>query len=440
MRSDGTPVFIFTASKNFTPAEIIFDTRGDNFTLSANMFLRKILPIVAILGSALLSPAASTNDPSNPPAVYLTWQRDPTTTMTIHWHTVGPKRSELSFRGAREMKWISASGSHVPLPGTDRFVHTVELTGLSPRKDYEFQFAPGNTFRFRTMPKDLNEHPVRFIAGGDVYHERKWMDAMNALAGKQDPSFVMLGGDLAYSCNKTGPEKIERWFAYFESWKQNARTPDGRLVPMLAAIGNHECIGSWGQTPKNAVGYYTQLSMPGPQGYNALEVGNYLSVYLLDSGITHPVEGAQTEWLKKSLSKRRDVPHKFPIYHIPAYPSFRDDEEGGSGEITQKIRANWCPLFEKYGVKISFENHDHAFKRTQPILEGKVNPKGITYLGDGAWGVNLRTPDPSKLRWYVAKTGSIRHFFLVTLYPDQRHVVTINDKGEIFDETYQRVK
>jgi len=71
---------------------------------------------------------------------------------------------------------------------------------------------------------------------------------------------------------------------------------------------------------------------------------------------------------------------------------------------------------------------------------GKVDPKGVVYLGDGAWGVGLRTSEPDGPRWYIAKSGTIRHFFLVTLYPDQRHIVAVNDRGEIFDEIYQRVK
>lgn len=398
--------------------------------------------VVAVLFSLHFVHAASAGDVSDPPAVYLTWQRDPTTTMTIQWQTVGEEKSALKYRPKGTSAWKDATGNHVPLPGTPRFVHTLELTKLTPRADYEFQFAEsGPIFSFRIMPKDLNQHPVRFITGGDMFHERKWMDAMNALAGKYDPAFVMIGGDLAYTCAQTNrPEDMARWAPFFESWKQNARTPDGRLVPLLVTIGNHEVIGAWGQSSKNAVGYYTQFAMPGPQGYNCLDAGNYLSIFLLDSGITHPVVGAQTEWLKESLAKRRKIPHIFPIYHVPAYPSYRDDEHGDSGTLTQQMRDNWCPLFEKYGVKIVFENHDHTFKRTHPIRDGKVDPAGITYLGDGAWGVKLRVPNPEKPRWYVAQSGSIRHMYLVTLYPDQRHVVAINDQGQIFDEVYQRAK
>ncbi len=58
--------------------------------------------------------------------------------------------------------------------------------------------------------------------------------------------------------------------------------------------------------------------MPGPQGYNVLDCGNYLSLLLLDSGHTHPVEGAQTDWLKQTLAARQHVSHVFPVYHVPA--------------------------------------------------------------------------------------------------------------------------
>ena len=73
------------------------------------------------------------------------------------------------------------------------------------------------------------------------------------------------------------------------------------------------------------------------------------------------------------------------------------------------------------------------------MLAGKIDRMGIVYLGDGASSVKLPTSEPDDPRWYIEKTGSIRHFYLVTLHSDQRHIVAINDKGEIFDEIYQRV-
>ena len=390
------------------------------------------MSLVAFVGSI----RADDNSPFDPPTLYLQWQRDPTTTMTIHWHTVGDAKSELFYRSLATTNWLPASGATKPLVGTERTVRIVELTGLQPAAYYEFCFQPGaRVFKFRTMPKDLSQ-PVRFITGGDVYHDLKWLNPMNALAARLDPAFIVFGGDLAYSHGGTDEEKITRWFDYFASWKTNAIAPDGRLIPMLVTLGNHEVKDSYRQPNEKAASFYTLFSSPGPQGYTALDFGKYLSLFLLDSDHTHTIAGEQTEWLGKNLSARRKVPHVFPVYHTPAYPSFRED----TGTQAKEVRAHWCPLFDKYGVKLVFENHDHCFKRTFPIRAGKVHAKGTTYLGDGAWGVEVRKPDPKKPKWYIEKSIPVRHLYLVTLHPEARHVLAINESGEIFDEVYQRVK
>ncbi|MEI6567179.1 MAG: metallophosphoesterase family protein [Verrucomicrobiota bacterium] len=399
----------------------------------------RIICILHILGVCTAT-GADRSDLYDPPALYLTWQGDPAHTMTVCWQTVGDTPPAVYYRPLKSPgKWLQMEGVNKPFKCTRLTDHITELKGLSPSTDYEFCFRPGDRqFKFRTAPADLSE-PVRFISGGDVYHERKWMDAMNAMAAKFDPLFVVIGGDLAYSGDKDKPEKIERWGDYFDSWKNKAVTPDGRLVPLLVSIGNHEVSGSWHQVPEKAPSFYTLFPMPGSQGYNSLDFGRYLTILLLDSSHTHPVEGAQTDWLRHTLASRRDVLNIFPVYHIPAYPSIRSDETGDNADITKSIRTNWCPLFDKYGVKIAFENHDHAYKRTHPIQGNKLNPDGVTYLGDGAWGVNLRTPDPKKPRWYVAQSSPTRHFYLVTLHPKMRHIVAINEDQQVFDEVYQSV-
>lgn len=373
---------------------------------------------------------------SDPPALYLQWQHDPTTTMTIHWHTVGEARPELSYRASGSTNWQSALGGAKPFVGTERWVHGVELTGLTPATDYEFCFERDEkTFKFRTMPKDLRQ-PVRFVAGGDVYHKLEWMGHMTALAAQMDPAFIVFGGDLAYSNGGTNEEKVTRWFDYFASWKTNAVAPDGRLIPMLVTLGNHEVKGSYRQPVAKAQSFYTLFSSPGPQGYQCLDFGKYFSLLLLDSDHTHTIAGEQAGWLAQQLAARRKVPHVIPIYHTPAYPGYRED----TGTQAWEVRTHWCPLFDKYGVKLVFENHDHCFKRSLPLRAGKVDPQGTLYLGDGAWGVELRKPDPAKPKWYIAKSGAIRHLYVVTLYPEARHVLAINEGGQVFDEVYQRVK
>ena len=245
-----------------------------------------------VVAAISVIPLKAAEDAFDPPALYLQWQRDPTTTMTVHWHTVGKAQTELYFRKSGETEWRSASGSARPLVGSDRMVHAVEIVGLSPTTEYEFCFKPRErVFKFRTTPRDLNQ-PVRFVTGGDVFHDRKWMDAMNSLAAKLDPAFVVFGGDLAYAHGGTNEEKITRWFDYFASWKTNAVAPDGRLIPMLVTIGNHEVKGSYRQPLEKAQSFYTLFSSPGPQGYACLDFGKYLSLFLLNSDHTHTIAGA----------------------------------------------------------------------------------------------------------------------------------------------------
>jgi hypothetical protein len=87
---------------------------------------------------------------------------------------------------------------------------------------------------------------------------------------------------------------------------------------------------------------------------------------------------------------------------VPAYPSVRKDEG-----TTLEIRQHWVPLFEKAGVSAAFEHHDHAYKRTHPLLGGKVQDapaKGVTYLGDGAWGASIRKVRPPADVPHIAKS------------------------------------
>jgi hypothetical protein len=173
--------------------------------------------------------------------------------------------------------------------------------------------------------------------------------------------------------------------------------------------------------------------MPGPQGYNVLDFSDYMSIWLLDSGHTHAVHGQQTDWLRETLLQRKAVPHKFISYHVPAYPSVRSFNE----KISPSIRRYWVPLFEKFGIVAAFEHHDHAYKRTYPLKNHKIDPTGVIYLGDGGWGVQKPRARPaSDFRWYLAKSAPKRNFIVVTISPDEtRHFLAVDDNGDIIDET-----
>jgi len=373
--------------------------------------------------------------------LYLTWQRDPARTMTINWvnlyeHTT----TKVFFRPSGETNWLSARGKrHVVKPSVYQ-VRRVELTGLAPATDYEFIVADQaptetkNLQRFRTMPATL-EHPLRFVTGGDMMHSREMVDAMNRRAGRLDPDFALLGGDLAYEDGAAAT----RYFDWMQSWTQLARGKNGRLIPLVVAIGNHEVRGGYGGTiPTDAPYFYGFFALPEKRSFYALDFGKYLSLVVLDSGHTQPISGAQAKWLEQALAVRTQQQFVFSCYHWPVYGTAKEPKGLLPSEHPRsiEIRQQWVPHFERYGVSAIFENDHHNYKRTHLIRNHQRDDEnGLLYLGDGAWGVGTRTvPEPGKA-WYLAHAEPRRHLFEVTLNPDGRaQIRAIDAEGKVFDQ------
>lgn len=412
------------------------------------MLKKAKLLLLLIASGALVAGAAGAA--YEPWSLLLTWQRDPATTMTVDWHSRAEDRERnpvLEYREKGAGDWRSVTGERMEFPFTNRFFDRVELTDLAPDSAYEFRFgADSPVYYFRTMPEQL-DRPLRFATGGDTRHNQEWMEQTNRVAMEYDPEFIVWGGDLAYADGLE--ERAYRWYEWFDAVKHTLVAEDGRVVPILCAIGNHEVRGGYynrnDRSPRPgqdwdafqleiAPYYFTLMAFPGHPGYGVLDFGDYLSLILLDTDHAGPIAGGQTEWLEGVLKERAERPHVFPVYHVPAYPSVRDFEARRS----TAIRENWAPLFERYGVRVAFENHDHAYKRTVPITGGKHDPDdGMVFFGDGAWGVGVRDTHDVEETWYLEKAESKRHAIIVTLDGDSREFLVVDEDGEVIDEFAQ---
>lgn len=389
-----------------------------------------------------------------PVGLFLTWQQDPTTTMTIDWHCVpdhGDQHAVLQYRELGSEQWLNASGDTRPFPYSERIINRVELTGLEPDTTYEFRFGDGGTIcKFRTLPAVLNR-PLVFINGGDTAPTENFRK-MNQVAATYNPDFILWGGDLAYA--NGDPAQIDKWYRWFDGIREDLIDSEGRIIPIVVTIGNHEIFrenyalqvaekkgltAEQARAQLNEMGlyngvatfYFVLFAFPGEQSYNVLDVGDYMSLIALDSGHVKRVDGEQAEWLGQTLAERAGRPHIIPFYHVPAYPSARPFSSG----VSARIRSVWVPLFEKYGVQFAFEHHDHTYKRTHPMREGKIDEQGITYLGDGSWGVACRPfRDEEPQQMYIAKFAQSTNAIIVTLDGQNRHFKVVNQDGELLDE------
>jgi acid phosphatase type 7 len=446
--------------------------------------MKKWPGIAALLIPLWTTPVFST-DLYDPVALFLTWQQDPATTMTIDWHTVDEQRPvEIDYRIKGDEAWMSSFGASHDFPHSRRTINRVELTGLEPDTKYEFRFGPGSkAYFFRTMPDKLTR-PLRIAIGGDTMHHQAFFEETNRQVLKYDPDFVYIGGDIAYADalppdqqgiradpqtrgrvtgTRPGPgEGDNLWYHWFDGYKNTLITENGRVIPMVLTIGNHEVLGSYVYRMDNyqatddfrfeqAPYFFSLFAMPGQPGYNVLDFGDYMSLVILDSDHTNPIDGEQSDWLEQVLSERRHVPHVFPKYHVPGFPSVREVD----GRIQTRVREHWVPLFEEYNVRLVFENHDHAYKRTHPIRNGEISSNGVVYVGDGSWGTvpralggremavsyrfsdGIESPDENPYGeeyWYIHTAKSVMHFILLTIDGPHQHMLMIDSKGNIFDE------
>ena len=262
------------------------------------------------------------------PLVYLTWRSDPTATVVVNWMDGDARSNDYvmyrPFVAPTGARWTMARGfKHSFADQKKRIIHHVELRGLQPDTEYVFTVRSetpvrgGQYFKFRTLPRTL-PNQFRFVTGGDMMHKRKYLDAMNQRAAQLNPWFALLGGDLAYA--NANSKEVAKWDDWLESWMINSvRRSDGCLIPMVVAIGNHEVAGGTGKKPKDAKYFYSLFPLPAKRSFYAMDVGNYLSLIVLDSDLTERVEGGTGALAGACVGQARG---QGPV-HFPVLPQAR---------------------------------------------------------------------------------------------------------------------
>ncbi len=396
-----------------------------------------------------LPPGPADDAAFQPSTLFLTWHRDPTTTMVVQWvGAVGETADTAVYYRpanlgnspfaavaggvARLSVWTTQPTVAKPYPKTNLKVFRAELTGLVPGTDYEFRIGKQSPmYRFATMPAKATD-AIHFVTGGDCGVNAHAV-ANNVQAARQDPMFAVVGGDLGYDNGRS----VETSLAFVRNYSKHMVGRNGRLIPLVTCIGNHEVDGGYNKGRDKAPFYYALFDGLFPEtGYNTLDFGDYLSLVLLDTGHTSAIGGDQADWLEQALKARKDHPHTVVVNHVPAYPSFRKAEVPAGGKERTGTgagnRKHWVPLFEKYRVPVVLEHHDHTFKRTKPLVGCLANDDGVLYLGDGSWG-RLRPPQsPDKLNYLAASSGDY-HLTLHRLQGKERFHLALDENGRVMD-------
>ncbi len=365
--------------------------------------------------------------------VYLTWQGETSRTVTVNFHTLDAAVEpivyyDMSPRNGRADTYAQrAVGSKHQIEGLKdgRWVHHVELQGLTPNQRYYFttDAAKNNSkeWSFVTLPED--DAPLRFVTGGDM---GIWPSAEQLLevAATFQPQFAVVGGDFAYENGDL--EQVGKWDIWLERWEKHMRSPQGDLIPLIGIVGNHEVNMKPGPYEVRSP-FFMGFCAQGGSPYFTRTLGANLVLFALDSGHLVRHDGPQTEWLAAQLENFKNKIWKIAVYHVPLYPSHRPFDGG----LSVAGRTYWLPLFDQYKLDIAFENHDHTFKRSKPLRNNAVQADGTIYLGDGCFGVPPRTVEPE--RWYLEKAESRQHFWVVNVSKEKLVCEAVDVEGKVFD-------
>jgi len=322
------------------------------------------------------------------------------------------------------------NGRYSTSTSPDLYYHHTHLRGLEPATQYrvaiESDGKQSPEMYFVTAPAE--DVPVSILFGADSRSglaERRQMNSM--LASMVDESYqadrvpilaLLHGGD--YVRNGGRFDQWSRWMSDHEL----TVGPDGRLLPIVPARGNHDLGELFNEV----------FSFPAEErtNYYALNLGPEIRLIILNTETS--IAGDQTHWLESELQAARPANRwLLAQYHKPAFPAVK---------APWINLTHWVPLFEQYNVDLVCEGDGHNIKRTPPIRNLKIDPTGVVYIGEGGLGVGQRSPKTD--RWYLrpphAKTGRGHHVQLLTLDEEKITYRVVLLGGKLFDEHHLPVR
>ncbi|GAA4115026.1 metallophosphoesterase [Nocardioides fonticola] len=363
-----------------------------------------------------------------PAGVHLTYGADAKRRMAVSWSTPSSvKRPRLELARGNDWGAVHQADSR-PSKDVGTVYHHVDLTGLEPDTEYRYRITHGGgtpyVGSFRTAP--ARPRPFRFTTFGDMGVNAAAAQHV-ALIRSQKPELAFVVGDLCYADSSGGtglggPNTQD--FAVWDQWLDQIR-PSAASVPWMTTVGNHEMEAGNGDLGYN--GYLDRFTLPGngvhdgPVTYSFTH-GNVGFVALDGNDASFEIDrnqgylgNAQDAWLTgrlAALRARDDIDFLVVGFHNCMYcTNLVHGSDGGN-------RSRWEPIFDRFGVDLVVNGHNHCYERTHPMRDGVPvteapsgstidSAAGTTYMTAGGAG-QAEYPTGGLPLSYVTIEGGIR--------------------------------
>ncbi len=325
----------------------------------------------------VLAGAGLAQDENQPQRIALSWERDPATSQSVSWRTVR-QLDNAAGQVVRVKGWarsfedsartVKARSAEIKTQTGAVYTHyNVRFDGLEPGVRYAYRVGCEEHWSewnlFRTAGTDSEAFSFFYL--GDVQNDIRSEVAplLRAMYADEPQSrFIVFAGDLV----NRGLEDSD-WAEFFEAFGFIVR-----MTPLIAAPGNHdtnkEMLDDRGNRRVDPL-YLAHFAFPqdGPEADPFKETAYTLDyqcarIIVLNSNAFN--DDRQVRWLESVLTAPRK-PWTIVLFHHPVYST-------GSERDNKELRATLAPLFEKYGVDLVLQGHDHYYGRTGKILQEQI--------------------------------------------------------------------
>ena len=356
-----------------------------------NIGTRTLLILLLLL--LICSLQASENSPTPtvsavaPHRIILTWNADPAHSQAVSWRTdtFGAKAvAQIANANSgpiveTKAKTVNGITTRVRM-GVERVAahNRVVFDSLEPATEYIYRVGDGKQWSdwnsFRTA--DTSAAPFSFIYLGDSQDDGRsgWSLALRAaIARNPSARFIAFAGDL-----------VEEGYddALWDKWCL-AHDFISAGVPVVPAPGNHDLFRSPTATDPIHVlsvsalwNLHFALPMNGPDARELRGQAYYFDYQGVRFIVIDPNVWANQDFVRRKKSRiasrqltwleavLRNNPNRWTIVmqHQPMYPI--------TNKIVPEMQAALVPLYDKYGVDIVLQGHDHIYSRTHKLLAG----------------------------------------------------------------------
>lgn len=389
----------------------------------------------ALLGGAaaspllLVRPGAAEGASAPASGVHLTYAGDAQRGMAVSWSTPSSVARPVVQIGRDRTYGITLTADSRASKDVASVYHHAAVEGLQPDTRYYYRISHrGGTARtgsFKTAP--AKARPFRFTAFGDM-GVNEAAAAHVALIRRMKPELAFVVGDLCYADSSGGTQLSvlgdtqdlttwDRWLAQIQ--------PSASAVPWMTTVGNHEMENLNGDLGYD--GYLDRFELPrnGPAGAPvtyAFRFANVAFIALDGNDVSYEIDRnagylgtRQDAWLAKRLADfraRDDIDFIVVGFHNCVYcTNLVHGSDGG-------MRARWEPLFDRFGVDLVVNGHNHCYERTHPVRAGLAvteapsgsafdSRQGTTYWTVGGAG-QAAYPTGGLPASYVVEEGGVK--------------------------------